>query len=149
MYNKILVPYDGSELSNNALSNAISLAKLVMSANAKNSSLITTDNTIATTASRPSSSPEVILLYVIEEVHVPPSFDYGMKIKSPLDNGEIKTTHEYMKEVYHNLKLKAMEMLNKKKIEYSASNILIHYTTLQLVLKLLFVLNSIHHLIYV
>jgi hypothetical protein len=64
-------------------------------------------------------------LYVIEEIHAPPSFDYGMKIrvKSPLDNEEIKTTDEYLKEVYYNMKFNAMEMLNKKKMEYSTSNI--------------------------
>lgn len=112
MYCKILVPYDGSELSTNALSHAINLAKMVISTNNKNSSLLTTDNTITTTSR--SSPPEVILLYVIEEIHVPPSFDYGMKLESPLDNGEIKTTQEYIKEVYYNMKFKAMEMLNKK-----------------------------------
>jgi hypothetical protein len=61
------------------------------------------DNTIATTSR--SSPPEVILLYVIEEIHVPPSFDYGMKLESPLDNGEIKTTQEYIKEVLFSLVL--------------------------------------------
>lgn len=122
MYSKILVPYDGSEPSNNALSHAINLAKMVTSTNSKESSLLTTDNRIATTS---RSTPELVLLYVIEGIHTPPSFDYGMKIrvKSPLNNGEIKTTEEYLKEIYYNMKFKAMEMLNKKKIEYSTSNI--------------------------
>jgi nucleotide-binding universal stress UspA family protein len=122
MYSKILVPYDGSEPSNNALIHAINLARTVTSINSKESSMLTTDNTIATTS---RLIPEVVLLYVIEEIHAPPSFDYGMKIrvKSPLDNEEIKTTDEYLKEVYYNMKFNAMEMLNKKKMEYSTSNI--------------------------
>lgn len=60
-----------------------------------------------------------MLLYILEQIRAPPSFDYGMKIR------KVKTTEEYLKEVYYNMKSKAMEMLNKKKMEYSNSNILI------------------------
>jgi nucleotide-binding universal stress UspA family protein len=59
MYSKILVPYDGSEPSNNALSHAINLAKMVTSTNSKESSLLTTDNRIATTS---RSTPELVSL---------------------------------------------------------------------------------------
>jgi nucleotide-binding universal stress UspA family protein len=116
MYAKILVPYDGSKPSNNALNYAVHIVKANMSTSISESSLPSlpaTDNTITTIHSR----PEVMLLYIVEQIHAPPSFYYGMKIR------EVKTTEEYLKEVYYNMKVKAMEMLNKKKMEYSNSNI--------------------------
>lgn len=114
MYRKILVPYDGSEPSNNALNHAVHIVKTNISTSISElSSAPATDNTITMTR----SMSEVILLYIIEQVHAPPSFDYGMKIR------EVNTTEEYLKEVYYNMKTKAMEMLNKKKMEYSSSNI--------------------------
>jgi nucleotide-binding universal stress UspA family protein len=116
MYAKILVPYDGSKPSNNALNYAVHIVKANISTSISESSLPSlpaTDNTITTIHSR----PEVMLLYIVEQIHAPPSFYYGMKIR------EVKTTEEYLKEVYYNMKAKAMEMLNKKKKEYSNSNI--------------------------
>lgn len=117
MYAKILVPYDGSEPSNNALTHAVHIVKANISTSISESSSPlpppAADNTIMTTR----SIPEVMLLYILEQIHAPPSFDYGMKIR------KVKTTEEYLKEVYYNMKTKAMEMLNKKKMEYSNSDI--------------------------
>ena len=114
MYAKILVPYDGSKPSNNALNHAVHIVKAnIPTSISESPSLPATDNTITTIHSR----PEVMLLYIIEQIHAPPSFYYGMKIR------EVKTTEEYLKEVYYNMKTKAMEMLNKKRKEYSNSNI--------------------------
>jgi nucleotide-binding universal stress UspA family protein len=92
MYAKILVPYDGSKPSNNALNYAVHIVKANISTSISESSLPSlpaTDNTITTIHSR----PEVMLLYIVEQIHAPPSFYYGMKIR------EVKTTEEYLKEV--------------------------------------------------
>ena len=59
LYKKILVPYDFSAPSNKALNLAIDLANLC----------------------RPKQAPaEINLLYVVKEINVPPSFEYGMKM---------------------------------------------------------------------
>lgn len=85
MLKKMLVPYDGSKPSDNALEAAIKLA-----------------NWTGTGAA------EIILLYVIPEIHLPPSFDYGMRLPN------IKTTKEYLKELYQEMKKRAIEMLEEK-----------------------------------
>jgi hypothetical protein len=61
---------------------------------------------------------EVHLLYVIGEIHVSPSYDYGMRLCSYSSQELTKTTPEYIKEVYQNLKSKAIEMLETKSQEY-------------------------------
>ena len=70
MYRKILVPYDGSEPSNNVLNHAVHIVKTNISTSISElSSAPATDNTITMTR----SMSEVILLYIIEQVHAPPS----------------------------------------------------------------------------
>jgi len=92
LYKKILVPYDFSAPSNKALNFAINLATLC----------------------RTKHAPEVNLLYVVEEINVPPSFEYGMKM-SHTSLEEFKTTEEYLKEKYHNMKSNALKILGEKK----------------------------------
>jgi nucleotide-binding universal stress UspA family protein len=97
MYRNILVPYDGSQPSNHALNHAVNLARI---------------------KSTQKISVEVHLLYVVGEIHVPPSFGYGIKVYSSSRHEQSKTTVEYIKEIYHELRSKALDMLNSKKKEY-------------------------------
>ena len=85
---RILVPYDGSKWSDKAVRQAIEHAKLLKDA-------------------------EVILFYVVPDVHPPPSFSYGMYIAN------VKSTKEYLKELYQKMKSDASQMLNKKKQEFT------------------------------
>ena len=88
MSNRILVPYDGSEYSNKAVRQTIEYAKSL------------------------SKDAEIILMYVVPEIHLPPSYDYGMRISY------VKSTKEYLKELYQQMKMRALEMLNRKKAEF-------------------------------
>jgi nucleotide-binding universal stress UspA family protein len=86
--NRILVPYDGSEYSNKAVRQIIKYAKSL------------------------SKDAEIILMYVVPDIHLPPSYDYGMKISY------VKSTKEYRKELYQQMKMRALEMLDRKKDEF-------------------------------
>lgn len=88
MSNRILVPYDGSEYSNKAVRQTIKYAKSL------------------------SNDAEIILMYVVPDIHLPPSYDYGMKISY------VKSTKEYRKELYQQMKMRALEMLDRKKDEF-------------------------------
>ncbi|WP_264357927.1 universal stress protein [Candidatus Nitrososphaera evergladensis] len=81
------MPYDGSEPSEKALGYAADLARSVK-----------------------ENSPQVFLLYVVPEIHLPPSLDYGMKISY------VKSSREYLKELYQGMKEAAVEMLADKKM---------------------------------
>lgn len=91
--NRILVPYDGSEHSNKAVRQTIEYAKSL------------------------SKDAEIILMYVVPEIHLPPSYDYGMQISY------VKSTKEYRKELYQQMKMHALEMLNRKKDEFKDAGI--------------------------
>jgi nucleotide-binding universal stress UspA family protein len=56
---------------------------------------------------------EVTLFYVVPEVHPPPSYSYGMRLPN------VKSTKEYLKELYQRMKSDASEVLNKKKKEFT------------------------------
>lgn len=60
---------------------------------------------------------EVTLFYVVPEVHPPPSYSYGMRLP------DVKSTKEYLKELYQRLKNDASEVLNKKKKEFTDAGI--------------------------
>jgi nucleotide-binding universal stress UspA family protein len=60
---------------------------------------------------------EVTLFYVVPEVHPPPSFSYGMRLP------DVKSTKEYLKELYQKMKSDASEVLNKKKKEFTDAGI--------------------------
>lgn len=90
---KILVPYDGSEYSNRAVRQTVEYAKLH------------------------SKDAEIILMYVLPKIHFPPGYDYGMRISY------VKSTREYQKELYQEMKTRASEMLNRKKDEFNYAGI--------------------------
>jgi nucleotide-binding universal stress UspA family protein len=60
---------------------------------------------------------EVTLFHVVSEVHPPPSFSYGMRLP------DIKSTKEYLKELYQKMKNDASEMLNRKKQEFTDAGV--------------------------
>lgn len=54
--------------------------------------------------------------------NIPPSFEYGMKIRhTSLE--EFKTTEEYLKEKYHDMKSNALKILDEKKENFKTSGI--------------------------
>jgi nucleotide-binding universal stress UspA family protein len=98
-YNKILVPYDSSKLSDIALDHAIRIAKM-------------------SSISSPSSDNivNVILLYVTPEIHIP--FTFGNTSFKSKITGETIELREYIKELHHELKSNAIKMLDDKTKEY-------------------------------
>jgi nucleotide-binding universal stress UspA family protein len=97
-YKKILVPYDGSKPSENALQQAIQLANLSFS------SATTTENI------------QIILLHIVEEIHIRiPNLYFGVRILAG------KPVKEFFKEVYEEMRNEALKMLEdtKKRIESS------------------------------
>lgn len=81
----ILVPYDGSKPSERALEYAAELGRSV------------------------KGEVKILLLQVIQEIYLPPSFDYGMKLPG------VKSSREYLKELYQEMKNEAAAALDKKK----------------------------------
>lgn len=91
---KVLVPYDGSKESDRAFRKAIELAKLIK---------------------KGGTNVEVNMLHVVHELLAPYRlFDRDLDIKSKV-TGERLTATQYKKEVYHEMKLNAKDMLDKKK----------------------------------
>lgn len=90
LYTNILLPYDGSKPSDKAFDYAVKFAD-----NIKNNMRVT-------------------LLYVIPEIHLPPSYDYGLKLPS------VKTSKEYLKELYQNMRSDALNMLENKRSKFEA-----------------------------
>jgi nucleotide-binding universal stress UspA family protein len=104
---KILVPYDGSKQSDKALKKAIELTELI---------------------DKGGTRIEISMLHVVAEIYVPPTlFDRDVNVKSKI-TGERLTSEQYLKEFYHEMKSKAMKMLETKKSE--SPNIMIrNYVT--------------------
>ena len=97
------MPYDSSAASNKALSKAFEIAKM-----SEESERIRKHRSVI----------NIILLHVISEIPVPPTF-----IGSPLrrlseKTGERITIREYLKEVYQEMKGSAIKMLDQKTREY-------------------------------
>jgi nucleotide-binding universal stress UspA family protein len=91
---KVLVPYDGSKESDRAFRKAIEFAKLIK---------------------KGGTNVEVNMLHVVHEVLAPYRlFDHDLDIKSKVTGGRLNAK-QYMKEVYHEMKLNAKDMLDKKK----------------------------------
>jgi nucleotide-binding universal stress UspA family protein len=108
IYNKILVPYDSSRLSDIALEHAMSIAKL------SKISSTSLDNII-----------NVILFYVTPEIHIPFTFSETVSLKSK-KTGESISIREYIKELHVEIKSNAIKMLNEKIKGYENSeNILL------------------------
>ena len=101
-YNKILVPYDGSKPSENALQQAIQIVNDLLKCESE-----TTD---------PMQDIQIILLHVIEEIHIRiPSLYFSLRLIAG------KPVKEFFKEVYEEMRKEASKMLDdtKKRIESS------------------------------
>ena len=91
VYNNILVPYDGSQPSHLAVQHAFNFTKI---------------DTL------PVTTKKVHLLYVIQEIRVPPEL-YSYPLHE-LD----KLTAKYIKQLYQDLDTKATNMLKAKSLEF-------------------------------
>ena len=96
-YKKILVPYDSSKPSDNALSHAIQIAKMSRSSN---------------------KIVYVILLHVIQEIHLPATFKAFTTSYNISQRGDRITFKEYFKQLYHEMKASAIKMLDNKIQKY-------------------------------
>ena len=97
VFNKILVPYDGSKPSDNALLEATKIADM------------------SRISSRRNGSTQIILLHVIQEIPVPASlFSTGHSNLVSSKTGDRITLRERVKELYQEMKADATKMLNDK-----------------------------------
>jgi nucleotide-binding universal stress UspA family protein len=96
-YNKILVPYDSSKRSDNALSEATKIAEM------------------SRISSRHNGNIKIILLHVIQEIPTPPSlFGTGHFNLVSSKTGDKISLREHMKELYQEMKADATKTLNDK-----------------------------------
>ena len=105
LYRKILVPYDTSKASDNALQHAIQLVNALLSGSKISTGSDSNENTI-----------QMILLHVVEQIHIRiPSLYFSMRILAG------KPMKEFYKEMYEEMKDEAAKMLNdtKKRIKSS------------------------------
>ena len=91
-YNKILVPYDNSKLSDTAFDHAITIAKM---------SGISSGQIV-----------NIILLYVTPIIHTP--FTIGTISLKSKKTDETISLREYIKELHHEIKENAIKMLDRK-----------------------------------
>jgi nucleotide-binding universal stress UspA family protein len=91
MYQKILVPIDGSKSSDNALEHASRLAKWISAIN---------------------KETQVILLHVIPEVPLPPGFERSMRSSNATKRIPLL---KYAKAIQDSFRMTAEEMLSEKK----------------------------------
>ena len=106
LYRKILVPYDTSKPSDNALQHAIQLVNALLS-RGSNSTAGPNSN---------ENAIQIILLHVVEQIHIRiPSLYFSMRILAG------KPMKVFYKQVYEEMKNEATKMLNgtKKRIESS------------------------------
>jgi nucleotide-binding universal stress UspA family protein len=92
-YNKILVPYDNSKLSDTAFDHAITIAKMA--------SISSSDQIV-----------NVILLYVTPIIHTPFTIE-TVSLKSK-KTGETIALSEYIKELHHEIKENTIKILDRK-----------------------------------
>ena len=100
-YKKILVPYDSSKPSDNALSHAIRIANMGKISSADNNNV------------------QVILMHVIQEIPIPASFGTAghTNLISSITGDKI-TLREHIKELYQEMKSDATKMLDEKVKKY-------------------------------
>jgi nucleotide-binding universal stress UspA family protein len=96
MYNKILVPIDGSKPADKALDHAINLVKSVSASNTNN-------NTTKT---------QLTILFVIPDLTIPLGFEKSMR---SLKTGEMVSISDYIKEMHEAMKSNALQILSEKK----------------------------------
>src|SRR5262245_9648390 len=94
-YNKILVPYDSSQPSENALEHAITLSK--MSAMYANTTI------------------NVIVVYVVQEIPVPNTL--GISLFKSNQTGDLMTLEQYLKDTTLEIKKDAESMLEENTIK--------------------------------
>jgi nucleotide-binding universal stress UspA family protein len=104
MYKRILVPIDGSKPSDKALDHAINLVKSISNG----------------TRSGKNDRAGVTILFVIPDLPVPLAFETPMK---SLKTGEVISFSDYIIEMHESMKIKAVEMLTKKKKQYESQGI--------------------------
>jgi nucleotide-binding universal stress UspA family protein len=98
MYNKILVPIDGSKPADKALDHAIDLVKSISNED-KNKNIGT----------------QLTILFVIPELPVPLGFEKPMR--SP-KSGERVSLSDYIKEMHQAMKANALEVLSERQKKY-------------------------------
>jgi nucleotide-binding universal stress UspA family protein len=99
-YSKILVPYDGSKPSENALQQAIQIVNDWLKCGSKTTSSV--------------NDIQIILLHVVEEIHIRiPSLYFSVRIIAG------KPLKEFFNEVYEEMRIESSKMLDdtKKRIE--------------------------------
>jgi nucleotide-binding universal stress UspA family protein len=94
MLKKILLPYDGSVMSEKALDKAVEIAKMV-------------------------KDSEIIIIYIVAEIPTP---IFSRVIRSP-KTGEVTTFSEYMSVLYKEMESEMREKLEDKKKAYSSNDI--------------------------
>ncbi|MGI0050721.1 MAG: universal stress protein [Nitrososphaeraceae archaeon] len=99
-YNKILVPYDNSKLSDTAFDHAMTIAKM---------------SSISSSSSQ-GQIVNVILFYVIPIIHTPFTIE-SISLKSNKTDETI-SLREYIKELHHEIKEHAIKMLDRKIKKY-------------------------------
>jgi nucleotide-binding universal stress UspA family protein len=104
MYKRILVPIDGSKPSDKALDHAINIVKSISNG----------------TRSGKNDRAGVTILFVIPDLPVPLAFETPMK---SLKTGEVISFSDYIIEMHESMKIKAVEMLTKKKKQYESQGI--------------------------
>jgi nucleotide-binding universal stress UspA family protein len=90
VFKTILVPYDGSEMSDKALDKAVEIAKLI-------------------------KGSKIIIIHVIPEIPTPV---FLKEIRSP-KTGERVTFSEYMESLYEHIESEMKEKLKERKEKYS------------------------------
>jgi nucleotide-binding universal stress UspA family protein len=100
VFSRILVPYDGSKQSDNALEKAVELANLIRS----------NDN----------KDIEIILVQVVSEILMPTLFE--RLVGSP-KTGQVITMCEYIEQLCDVMESNAAQMLDNKKQQYQSGGI--------------------------
>lgn len=111
-FKNILVPYDFETVSDNALDNAIKIAKLV-------------------------EDSKITIFHVIQEIMIPIS--YSRPVHS-FKTGEVVPLSVYVKELYHEMRLEALKKLENKKqkcekLGIRCNNKIVHGKTQDQILK--------------
>lgn len=99
MFHKILVPYDGSKPSVDALKQAVELAQMV------------------------GKNVEITVLYVMEKILLPPLSPERMRSSR---SGEVIDRDQILKEIYYDQKKSATEMLEKAIQSIRSHNVRAH-----------------------
>ncbi|MGD1838511.1 MAG: universal stress protein [Nitrososphaeraceae archaeon] len=98
-FKNILVPHDFQDVAENALDNAIKIAKL-------------------------SKDSKIIILHVIEEIPIPVMGTFFSKPLYSSKTGEAITPSVYIKEIFHDMRLDALKKLENKKQKCEKEDIL-------------------------